>query len=178
MIIDIVFFILIGFACYKGYSKGFILAIFSVLGFIVGLAAALKLSTTVASKLSEHTDLGRWLPALSFLLVFVGTAFLVKIAGKLIQKTFETVMLGWANRIAGILLYALLYSIIYSIFLFYAIQLHFIKVETTTASAVYTYLQPLGPKVIEGFGVVIPWFKNMFAELEQFFGKYADPKAP
>jgi membrane protein required for colicin V production len=178
MIIDIVFFILIGLACYKGYTKGFILAIFSVLGFIVGLAAALKLSTTVAAKLSEHTDIGRWLPALSFLLVFMGTAFLVKMAGKLIQKTFETAMLGWANRIAGILLFALLYSIIYSIFLFYTVQLHFIKAETTSASAVYAFIQPLGPKVIEGFGVVIPWFKNMFLELEQFFGKYAETKTP
>jgi membrane protein required for colicin V production len=174
--IDLIFLILIGFACYKGYSKGFIVAIFSVLGFIIGLAAALKLSTTVASMLQEHTNLGKWLPALSFLLVFIGAAFAIRIAGKIIQKTFETAMLGWANRIAGILLYALLYSIIYSIFLFYAAQLHFIKAETIAASNVYLYIQPLGPKVIEGFGVVIPWFKNMFGDLEQFFSKYATQK--
>jgi membrane protein required for colicin V production len=171
--IDIAFLILLGFAVFKGYTKGFILAIFSVLGFIVGLAAALKLSTTVAAKLSEHTDLGKWLPALSFLLVFVGTAFLVRIIGKIVQKTFETVMLGWANRIAGILLFALLYSIIFSIFIFYAVQLHILNAEATAASVCYPYIQPLGPKVIEGFGVVIPWFKNMFAELEQFFGGFA-----
>lgn len=173
MFIDAVFFILMALACYKGYSKGFIIAIFSVLGFIVGLAAALKLSTTIAAKLSEHTDFGKWLPALSFLLVFIAAVFLVNMAGKLIQKTFETVMLGWANRLAGILLYALLYSIIFSVFVFYAVQLHFIKPESFNASSSYPFLQPLGPKVIEGFGVVIPWFKNMFAELEQFFGTFA-----
>jgi membrane protein required for colicin V production len=173
MIIDIVFMILIGLACFKGYSKGFIIAIFSVLGFIVGLAAALKLSTTAASLLSAHTNLGKWLPALSFLLVFMGTAFAVKMLGKVVQKTFETVMLGWANRIAGILLYALLYSIVFSIFLFYAAQLHLIKADTIAASSAYPYIQLLGPKVIEGFGVVIPLFKNMFTELESFFGKYA-----
>jgi membrane protein required for colicin V production len=173
MFIDIVFVILIALACYKGYSKGFIVALFSILGFIIGLAAALKLSTTVAAKIAEHTDLGKWLPALSFLLVFIATAFVVNIIGKLIQKTFETVMLGWANRIAGILLYATLYSIIISVFIFYSVQLHFIKVETTNASLIYPYLQPIGPKVIEGFGAIIPWFKNMFAELEQFFGTFA-----
>ncbi len=174
MFIDIVFVILIVLACYKGYSKGFIVALFSILGFIIGLAAALKLSTTVAAKIAEHTDLGKWLPALSFLLVFIATAFLVNIVGKVVQKTFETVMLGWANRIAGILLYATLYSIIVSIFIFYAVQLHFIKTETTNASVIYPYLQPIGPKVIEGFGAVIPWFKNMFAELEQFFVTFAN----
>ncbi len=171
--IDIAFLILIGFAVFKGYSKGFIVAIFSVLGFIVGLAAALKLSTTVAAKLSEHTDIGKWLPALSFLLVFIGTAFLVRILGKVIQKTFETVMLGWANKVAGILLYALLYSIIFSIFIFYAVQLHFFNETATASSVCYPFLKILGPKVIEGFGIVIPWFKNMFAELEQFFGGFA-----
>ena len=173
MFIDAVFMILIALACYKGYSKGFIIAIFSVLGFIVGLAAALKLSTTVAAKLSQHTDFGKWLPALSFLLVFMGAVFLVNMAGKLIQKTFETVMLGWANRIAGVLLYALLYSIIFSVFVFYAAQLHFINTANINASVTYPYLQPLGPKVIGSIGVVIPWFKNMFTELEQFFGGFA-----
>jgi membrane protein required for colicin V production len=173
MFIDIIFLILIALACYKGYSKGFIVAVFSVLGFIVGLAAALKLSTLVAIKLAEHTDLGKWLPAISFLLVFIAAVFVVNIVGKLIQKTFETVMLGWANRIAGVILYAILYSIVLSIFLFYAVQLHFIKPETTASSFSYPFLQELGPKIIGGFAVVIPWFKNMFGELEQFFGTFA-----
>jgi membrane protein required for colicin V production len=173
MIIDTIFLILMGLAIYKGYSKGFIVAIFSVLAFIVGLAAALKLSTTAAAMLSEHTSLGKWMPALSFLIVFIGFAFLVRIVGKIVQKTFETVLLGWANRLAGILLYAFLYCIIFSVFVFYAVQLHFLQPQTTMASTSYTYLHTLGPKVIEGFGVIIPWFKNMFTELEQFFGSFA-----
>ncbi len=171
--IDLIFLVFIALACYKGYNKGFIVAFFSVLGFVVGLAAALKLSTTVASVLQEHTKVDKWLPALSFLLVFICAAFAVRLIGKIIQKTFETAMLGWANKIAGILLYALLYSIIYSIFLFYAAQLHFIKAESIAASYVYMHIQPLGSKVIEGFAVIIPWFKNMFVALEEFFGKYA-----
>ncbi len=172
MIIDIVFLVLIAVASYKGYHKGFITAVFSILGFIVGLAAALKLSTTAASTLQEHTNLGKWLPVLSFLFVFILVAIAVRFVGKIIQKTFEAVMLGWANKIGGILLYALLYSIIYSIFLFYAAQLHFIKAETMAASTIYPHIQPLGLKVIDSFAVIIPWFKNMFAELEQFFGRY------
>lgn len=81
------------------------------------------------------------------------------------------VMLGWVNRIAGLILYALLYSILFSIFLFYATQLHFIKTETIAASQAYPYLQPLGPKVINSLGTVIPFFKDMFSSLEQFFEK-------
>lgn len=171
--IDIIFFILIAFAIYKGYSKGFIIAITSVLGFIIGLAAALKLSATVATSLAAHTNLGKWLPAISFLIVFIAAAFLVRFIGNLAQKTFETIMLGWANRVAGILLFALLYSLIYSVFLFYAVQLNVFLPSAISASVSYPYLQPLGPKVIAGFAVVVPWCKDMFAGLQTFFGGFA-----
>jgi membrane protein required for colicin V production len=171
MLIDAIFVILMVLACWKGLRKGFIVAIFSVLGFIIGIAAALKLSAVVAARLSTQVNGGaKWLPVVSFLLVFIAIAFLVNFCGKLIQKTFETVMLGWANRLAGALLYMLLYSIIFSVFLFYAVQLNFIKVETTAASVVFPYLLPLAPKVINGFGAVIPLFKDMFEQLQQFFG--------
>jgi len=173
MFIDAVYMILIALAIFKGLQKGFIIAVFSVLGFIIGIAAALKLSAIVAVKLAAHTGAEKWLPAVSFLLVFIATAFLIGLAGKLIQKTFETVMLGWVNRLAGVALYILLYSIIYSVFLFYAVQLHFIKTETTATSVVYPYLQPLAPKIIDGIGKFIPWFKDMFTALENFFGGLA-----
>ena len=122
--IDILFFIVLAFAIYKGYTKGFIMAICAVLGFVVGLAAAIKLSATLAAKLSTISDANRFLPMFAFALVFIATAFAVQFIGKIIQKTFETVLLGWANRIAGIGLFILLYTIIFSIFLFYAIQIH------------------------------------------------------
>lgn len=175
MFIDIVFLILILIACVKGYSKGFIIALFSIVGFIAGLAAALKLSAYVAAKLSgTFSTSGKWLPFISFLLVFIAVVVLVNLGAKLIQKSLELVMLGWLNRIAGILLFALLYSIFFSIFLFYAVQLHFISPETIAASATYPYLQPLGPAVINSLGTIIPAFKNMFGQLQEFFGRMND----
>lgn len=172
MVIDVIFLLLMLFACIKGFRKGFIIALFSVIGFIVGLAAAIKLSAVVAAKLSENINAsGKWLPALSFLLVFIVVVLLINLGARLIQKTFEVAMLGWVNRIAGIILYALLYSIFLSIFLFYAVELHFIKQETIASSQVYQYIQQLGPKVINSFGSVIPIFKDMFSSLESFFEK-------
>lgn len=169
MVIDVAYMILIAIACFKGLRKGFIIAVFSVLGFIIGIAAALKLSSIVALKLSVHTGTAKWLPAVSFLLVFIAVAFIVNFVGKIIQKTFETVMLGWINRLAGVALFILLYSIIYSVFLFYAVQLHFISAATTATSVVFPYLQPLAPKIINSLGTILPWFKNMFHQLEDFF---------
>lgn len=172
MIIDILYLLCILLALIKGYSKGFIIALFSVLGFIVGLAAAMKLSAIAAGKITEHLpNAGKWLPAISFLLVFIAVVILVNLGAKLIQKSIELVLLGWVNRLAGIILYGLLYSIFISIFLFYAVQLHLVSTATVASSVVYPYIQPLAPAVINGIGKVIPIFRDLFGQLETFFGK-------
>lgn len=175
MIIDAVFLLLLALAVFKGIRKGLIVALFSCIAFIVGLAAALKLSAIVAARLSIQTGSNtRWLPLLSFVLVFLLVAFLVSLIGRLLQKFFETAMLGWANKIAGIIFYGLLYGILFSIFLFYAVQLHFISDATVKQSVSYAYLQPLAPAVMNRIGSILPVFKDMFYQLQHFFENAAE----
>jgi membrane protein required for colicin V production len=168
--IDIVFAILIIIACIKGYQKGLIIALFSIIAFIIGLAAALKLSAIVAGWLGTNVHIGtRWLPFLSFAVVFFAVVLLVRWGGKIIEKTFQMVLLGWVNRLGGIIFYAFLYIIIFSVFLFYTQKVDLIKPASIQASQTYNFVQPLAPIVIDNFGKVIPLFKDMFTELETFF---------
>ena len=179
MIIDIFFMLLLLLACFKGYSKGLIVALFSIIGFIAGLAAALKLSAYAAEKLSgSFNTSGKWLPFVSFLLVFLVVVLLVNLGARLLQKSVEMIMLGWANRLGGILLFIVLYSILLSVFLFYAVQLHFLSDEALAASVTYPYLKPIGPAVIDGLGTVVPIFKNLFTQLQDFFGQLPAQTAP
>jgi membrane protein required for colicin V production len=174
MLIDFIFAVLIIFACLKGFRKGLIVAIFSIIAFIVGLAAALKLSTLVAAWLQNSTNLSvKWLPFISFAAVFIVVVFLVNWGGKLIQKTFETILLGWVNRIGGVILFAVLYTIIFSIFLFYAVKINLLQDAVIQSSVTYAFIKPWGPFVIDGFGSFIPIFKDMFAQLGNFFEKLA-----
>jgi membrane protein required for colicin V production len=169
--IDIVFAILMVIACIRGYQKGLIIALFSIIAFIIGLAAALKLSTVVAHWIDGHASVStKWLPFISFALVFFAVVLLVGWAGKLIEKTFQMALLGWVNRLGGMTFYAALYIIIFSIFLFYAEKIHLLEPATIQASQCYGFVQPWGPIVIDGFGKIIPLFKDMFTELEAFFG--------
>lgn len=169
--LDIVFAILIIIACIKGYQKGLVIAVFSVVAFIIGLAAALKLSALVAGWLGSHSGIdAKWLPVLSFAIVFFAVVLLVRLGAKFIEKTFQMALLGWVNRIGGMFFYAILYIIIFSIFLFYAEKLHFVDAAAVQSSQTYPFVQPWGPFVIDGFGKVIPVFKDMFTELETFFG--------
>ena len=168
--IDILFAGILLLAILKGYKKGLIVAVISFIAFIVGLAAALKLSALAGTYLQKNIQVSsKLIPFISFALVFFIVVFLVNWGGKLIENTFKMALLGWVNKLAGIVLFATLYSIIYSIFLFYAVKINLFSAASVKQSLVYPIIMPLAPLVINGFATVIPIFKNSFLQLEQFF---------
>lgn len=170
MAIDIIYLVLIAVAVVKGIQRGFIIAIFSVIAVIIGLAAAIKLSAVAAGYLTDSVNISvRWLPVVSFILVFLIVVLLVRLAANILQKSVEIAFLGWLNRLAGALMYAALYTIVFSILLFFGDQLHLLNADTITNSKVYSTVRPVGPFVINSIGTVLPFFKNMFLELQQFF---------
>lgn len=170
MLIDVLFLIIIVFAIIRGYQRGLIVGIFSFVAIIVGLAAAIKLSAVVAGYIGENVKVSdRWLPVISFLVVFIGVVLLIRLGANLLQKAVEMGMMGWVNRLGGILLYIIIYTLVFSVVLFYAEKLTLLQQTAIDKSTVYPYVSPIGPKVIDGFGRVIPIFKDMFEELGSFF---------
>jgi membrane protein required for colicin V production len=170
MILDILFAIVIVLAVFRGYRRGLIVGIFSLVAIIVGLAAAIKLSLLVSQKLADSTNISReWLPVISFLLVFIVVVLLVRLGANFIQRTVEVATLGWVNRLGGVVLYLVIYVAVFSVLLFYAGQVELIRPSTISKSATYDYISPVGPKAINAFGTMVPVFKNMFIELQEFF---------
>ena len=170
MIIDVTFLIVMIVAVFKGFSKGFVVGIFSFIAFIVGLAAALKLSALVAQHLETASGItGKWLPFVAFFLVFMVVVLLVNLGAAVIKRTVRLAMLGWLDRLAGIFLYMVIYTIIFSVLLFFAEKMALIKMETIKISKVHDLVAPWGPAVIDNLGKIIPLFKDLFIELETFF---------
>lgn len=169
MTIDIIAAIILVLAIFKGYKQGFIMAIFSFLALIIGVAAAMKLSVVVANYMYHHGMHGKWLSFLAFIIVLLVVVLLVKISARVIQKVAEVAFMGWLNRFLGILLYAFIYFTILSILLFYADKIGLIKSTSMQQATTYKYIQPLGPFVMNNIGKIIPWFKNMFSDLSSLF---------
>ncbi|HEY4062461.1 MAG TPA: CvpA family protein [Puia sp.] len=170
MPIDVVFLLFMVMAVYKGLRQGFLLAVFSTIALIIGLAAAIKLSAVVAGygRTGMHWS-SRWLPVFAFVLVFLAVVILIRLSARLAEKAMDLAMMGWLNKLAGIFLYAVIYTIILSVGLFYAVQVHMISSATLSSSVTYSRIRPWGPRVIDEFGKFVPWFKGMFAQLEDFF---------
>lgn len=170
MIIDIILAVLIVLAVVKGYQRGLIVGIFSFIAVFIGLAAAIKLSTVVAGWIGGSVNVSeRWLPIIAFIVVFIIVLLLVRLGANAIEKTAEIAMLGWLNKLGGIILYCAIYITVFSVLLFYAEQMNIVKPETVSNSATYSFVQPWGPVAIDAFGRVIPFFRDMFEQLQQFF---------
>ena len=172
--IDILFFIILLLAIVKGWRRGLLLALFSVICCLLGLAAAIKLSAVVASHLGAGLNSGsRWLPVIAFVLIFIAVAILVRWVANLLEKVLKMVFLEWLNKLGGILLFILLYISIYSVILFYGTHAQIISPEAVRDSHIYPLIAPWGPGVVRFIQRFIPFGQDMFAVLETFFDNIA-----
>jgi membrane protein required for colicin V production len=170
MFIDSLFVILIISAFIKGYTRGLIVAIFSSLAILIGIVAAIKLSAVVANYLYQNAHLSmQWLPIISFTLVMFAVILGVRLLAKMLQKTVEFALMGWVNKAGGILLYICIYITLFSVFIFYLEKMSLLSQPAIADSKFYPFVQPWGPKAVNGFGYVVPLFKGLFTQLEYFF---------
>lgn len=170
MLIDVLYLALLGFAVYTGIRRGFIIAVCSMAGLLIGLVAALQLSGMVANKLRDSfSSLSIWAPFIAFIVVFLATVLLIRLAAKLIESSIAMVKLSWLNKGAGICLYAIIYTLTYSVFLFYGKQLRLIHAATIDDSISYAFIAPWGPTTLEGLSTIFPSLKDLFLRMEDFF---------
>jgi membrane protein required for colicin V production len=169
MIIDVIFMLLISLACFQGMKKGLVRSLLSFVAVFIGLAAAMKLSSTVAAYLTEAGWENRiWLPFVSFVLVMAVVFIGIQWLGKLLEKTAEVLLLGWINKLGGILIYLFVYGLLFSVMLHYGKQLHLISEATIKASHFYSYIGPLAEDVFLWIGKIIPWLKSAVSEWEGY----------
>ena len=172
MLIDIIYGVLILVAIFKGLRRGLIVAIFSIIAFIVGIAAAIKLSVVVAQYLGDTTNLSaRWLPVISFLLVLAAVTIVIRLVARMIESATQATGLGLLNKLGGVFLYLVIYTFVFSILLFYAVKTRLIAPEGINESVTYNFIAPWGPYIVDKIGLIIPVFKNLFSELTAFFDR-------
>ena len=172
MILDIILAIIVVLAVFKGYRRGLIVGIFSFIAIIIGLAAAIKLSVVVARYIGDSVKISEeWLPIISFIIVFVGVVLLVRLGANFIQRTAEVAMLGWLNRLGGIIFYLVIYIAVFSVLLFYAAQMEVLKPETIHGSVTYPYVNRVGPGAIDALRHCGPFFQEYVCRITGVFLK-------
>lgn len=166
---DFIIILILGYAAWKGWSRGFIMALFSLAGTLLGVLAAIKFSAVVAVYLAEHTSWdGKWLPFLSFLIVLLLVTMVVNMAGKMVEATMDAALLGAANKLAGVVLYVILYAFVVSMALYYGGKAGLIEPRTDGLAGMLT---PLAPKVLGFLAQWLPFLREALFDLEAWLGR-------
>ncbi len=170
MILDIIAATLIIAMFIRGYRKGIIIAVFSLLSIMLGVVCALKLSHILADFLARKGIVtSAWAPIISYVLLFILVVWLVRMGASLIEKSVDALALGLINRLIGGVLYVGLAAVLWSSILWLTNQAHLITPETINKSVTYKYFLPVAPWVFDHIGTVLPFAKGLFADLQHFF---------
>ncbi len=170
MIIDIIAITIIIIFFIRGYMKGIIVAAFSLIAIILGIICALKLSERLAVYLfNEGYVTSGWAQIISYIILFVGVVWLVRIIAKAIESALNVAMLGWVNKSIGGIIYAFLAVTICSSLLWLGSEMQLLSPDLADNSKTYPYIEPIAPWVADKLGVIWPMARDVFADLQNFF---------
>jgi membrane protein required for colicin V production len=102
--IDLFIIVLLVWAVFRGFTRGFIMQLTMLVALALGIFGALKLSGFTARQLENRISINSeylYLVSLgiTFVLVFIG----INLVGKLVEKIAESAEFSFINRMAGVL---------------------------------------------------------------------------
>jgi len=167
--IDIVLVILLLLAAISGFKKGLIVELASLAALILGIWGAFEFSDITAEFLVENFN-WNWdhLNVVSFVITFVVIVILVHIIGSVINKMIEVAMLGFLNRLAGIVFGVVKSALILSVILvdFDRIDrdVNILSKEKKADSRLYQPIRDFAPTI---FPFIEDWVKDIKYDNDQ-----------
>ena len=102
--LDILLIIPLIIGGWRGFKKGLIIELFTLLALLVGIYAGIHFSDFMAGILRDNLDMtSKYLPAIAFTITLLLVGAMVFFGGKLLEKAVKMVALGAINRITGML---------------------------------------------------------------------------
>lgn len=100
--VDIILLICFIPALVQGFRKGFISQIIAIISILLGAWLSFRFASEVSVWLAQYiTGSEQILKITAFALILTAVIIGLTLLGKLLESTFELVMLGWLNKLLG-----------------------------------------------------------------------------
>jgi len=151
-ILDIIFLVPLLLALYRGFKKGIIHMVASLVALILGILGAMKLRPLYASLLYSIFDISPdYMNVIAFSVAFVSIVMVVHLVAFLVEKVIKAVALSFVNRLLGMGFGLLVTAFVISIILWPVNQVNaerqIIKSERIEGSFLYKPLSAFAPAV-------------------------------
>ena len=158
-VIDIIILVCCIPAIVSGFSKGFVSQAFSLVALVLGVWLSFKFSVPLGDWLKTYADLpGTVLHVISFGVILLIVVLLLRLIGKLVENLVKVVMLGWLNKLLGIvfslLKAVLILGIVITLFDSIYHLIPFVSSDTLDESLFYYPIKNIA-------GIVFPYLKEL-----------------
>ncbi len=169
--LDIIIAIILLLFGVKGFSKGLIIEVVTLLAFAVGIYGAMHFSDFTAEHLKEFMEINpKYLNTTAFVLTFILLVILVNIIGRMVTKLIQAMNLGFFNKLGGavfgmakgVLLCSIMVMVLNNFQL-----LGIVKPEVREQSKLYPYIEETVPYVYRGFDLVKGYVNDLQNEEEE-----------
>lgn len=169
---DIVILIVLAWGAFKGFRKGFIMEIVSVLALFLGILGAFKLLHFGMDWLDEYFEIsGQLLPFVSFILLFIGIVILVNLLGKSVKKILDMALLGGFDSLAGAIIGIIKWAFGLSLLVWLSESFNVGPSEEITESSIfYPFIETMAPNVLDFLSGILPFANGLIESIEEMLG--------
>ncbi|MBR3729711.1 MAG: CvpA family protein [Bacteroidales bacterium] len=169
--LDIIIAIILLLFGVKGFRKGLIIEVVTLLAFAVGIYGAMHFSDFTAEHLKEFMEINpKYLNTTAFVLTFILLVILVNIIGRMVTKLIQAMNLGFFNKLGGavfgmakgVLLCSIMVMVLNNFQL-----IGIVKPEVREQSKLYPYIEETVPYVYRGFDLVKGYVDDLQNEEEE-----------
>lgn len=103
--LDILLLLPLLYGAYKGFSRGFVIEVATLLGLILGVYVAIKFSDYTENILRDFLDISsKYLSYIALSVTFLLVVVAIYLLGKMLTKLVDIVSLGLVNKLLGTVL--------------------------------------------------------------------------
>jgi len=151
-VLDIIFLVPLLYALYRGFKKGLVYMVASILALVLGVLGAMKLRPLFAGFLDAIFDISpEHMNVIAFAVAFVSIVIAVHLVAFFADKLIKAVALSFVNRAMGMVAGVLITAFVISMVLWPLNQVNrekeIIKRERIDGSLLYKPLSALAPAV-------------------------------
>ena len=166
--LDIIIAIILFLFGFKGFRKGLIIEVVTLLAFGVGIYGAMHFSDFTAAHLKDFMEINpKYLNTVAFILTFILLVVLVNIIGRLVSNAVKDMNLGFFNKLGGFLFGLAKGLLLCSTMVLVLNNLQWmglVKEEVKEGSYLYPYVEKTVPYLYKGFDLVKDYAKEMIPE--------------
>ncbi len=151
-LIDIILLICFIPALFGGIKSGFIKQVAALAALLIGIWAGWQFSSFFAESVNIWSDTNKILvKIISFAAVFLIVVFVINLIGHAIHGILNLVMLGWLDKLLGVLFSIVKYGFILSMIIFFMESLNslypFLPQQTLDSSKLYGFISSIAPTI-------------------------------